>query len=228
MAVLVFSTVKVWGIEQHKGAKTMKSNKTLPTIITKIATKHGLDLTKVGCHLRVHVPGLMPLSIEVIGDPLVSVEAGKTYRIDVSNGKTDLGTTEFTYKGVSAMDATSQDWRVIACTSAHYKSKGALCGKQDTVIPISDVDHAKLDLATVDYDQLTHTSVTVVLEQQKEGEWRSAGQTRRMTDYQHNVYAWSLGRVLTDTRVMPENRTPYRITLYDGKNQLGDVVFHTT
>jgi hypothetical protein len=51
----------------------MKTSKAMQSIITKIAEKHGLDLTASEAHLRLEQPAYMPLVIEKIGRHLVSV-----------------------------------------------------------------------------------------------------------------------------------------------------------
>lgn len=56
----------------------MKPSKTFQAIITKLAAKHGLDLTTVGSHLRLTMPNYQPLTIEVIGEHQVAV--AHTYR----------------------------------------------------------------------------------------------------------------------------------------------------
>ena len=51
----------------------MKSARRFKTVIEKIATQHGLDLTAEQSHLRLENKGYMPLVIEKTGKNLVSV-----------------------------------------------------------------------------------------------------------------------------------------------------------
>jgi hypothetical protein len=51
----------------------MKTTKQMARIIARIAQQAGLDLNRVGAHVRLENPLYMPLSIEVIGKNLVSV-----------------------------------------------------------------------------------------------------------------------------------------------------------
>lgn len=51
----------------------MKTSKSMQSIITKIAARHGLDLTQLGGHLRLTMPGMLPLVIETLPDQMVSV-----------------------------------------------------------------------------------------------------------------------------------------------------------
>lgn len=51
----------------------MKTAKTMQSIITAIAAKHGLDLSASEAHLKLEQQNYMPLVIEKIGTNLVSV-----------------------------------------------------------------------------------------------------------------------------------------------------------
>ena len=51
----------------------MKTSKTMQSIITKIAEKHGLDLAAAEAHLRLEKEPYMPLVIEKVGRHLVSI-----------------------------------------------------------------------------------------------------------------------------------------------------------
>ncbi len=51
----------------------MKTTKQMARAITKIAQQSGIDLDKVGAHVRIDNPPFMPLCIEVIAQNLASV-----------------------------------------------------------------------------------------------------------------------------------------------------------
>ena len=51
----------------------METCKLMSREISRIAAKHGLDLTKSEAHLRLTLPGFMPLVIEKVGRNLVTV-----------------------------------------------------------------------------------------------------------------------------------------------------------
>jgi len=52
---------------------SVKVCKAMQTIIEAIAKRHGLDLSTVGAHLRLEMPGYLPLCIEVVGERMISV-----------------------------------------------------------------------------------------------------------------------------------------------------------
>ena len=51
----------------------MRTSKQMQTIISKIAAKHGVDLSKVGAHLTLTMPGYDRLAIETIGVNQISL-----------------------------------------------------------------------------------------------------------------------------------------------------------
>jgi len=51
----------------------VRTSKQMQTIISKIAAKHGVDLSKVGAHLTLTMPGYDRLAIETIGVNQISL-----------------------------------------------------------------------------------------------------------------------------------------------------------